>query len=423
MENSVLDASWKNLEPQEGIYNWEKLDRRIEEAVVCGKKISLNIMAGGINTPQWLFDNYSIQTFTFIDTNKYHKSYLQNITIPVFWDSIFLEKKINFIGELGKRYTNNSNIVAVTVSFANAMTNDWNVPHYVDKINGGKIDQVEDWLNAGYTHEKMLHAGMLTIDAWAKAFPNQCLKLPIGITHEELDGSKTKLAEDIVKYAYEKYSNRFFIQINGLCTKAPYAYDENVTNTLPGEPFYLLKLLAEHSPNVGLQMLAAASNWYKDGCRLNGGEFNFPRKVLFNAVNIGLSYNPCFIEYWGEDAINSRLKSIIKYATDAMRNGISTYIEKPRGLCFLDRQIFPAENAIVFGEITIRAIAYSKNEIDRIEFYIDDILEFTDYEYPYEWLCNKRIMGRHILKVIAYDNERNTASDKINVIIFNIGGR
>ena len=61
----LLDASWKSLEPEEGVYNWDELDKRIEEAVAYGKKISLNVMAGGINTPQWLY-NYDIQTYTFI---------------------------------------------------------------------------------------------------------------------------------------------------------------------------------------------------------------------------------------------------------------------------------------------------------------------------------------------------------------------
>ena len=415
----LLDASWRNLEPQEGVYNWDLLDKRIEEAVAYGKKISLNVMAGGVNTPQWLFDNYDIQTFTFIDTNKYHKSYLQNVTIPVFWDPIFLEKKMDFIKALGKRYSNNSNIVAVMVSFANAMTNDWNIPHFIGKIAGREINQVRDWLNMGYTYEKMLYAGMLTIDTWAESFPNQCLKLPIGITHEELDGSKTKLAEDIVKYAYENYPDRFFIQVNALCPMLPTA--NNVTNAQPGEPFYLLKLLAEHSPQIGLQMLAAASNGYKDGFRLNGGEFGFPREVLLGAVEVGLSYNPCYIEYWKEDAVNRRLLPVMKYATNAMKNGIAAYINKPRGLCIFDKQIFPANIAIVVGKVNVEARVYSKNMIDRVEFYVNDELKFIDNGEPYQWLWNEKTIGWHEIKVIIYGMEGNETEDEISVIIFHLG--
>ncbi len=410
----LISASWRNLEPQEGVYDWDKLDERIEEASAFGKKISFNIMAGGINTPQWLFDNYDIQTFTFIDLNKYHRSYLQNITIPVFWDPIFLEKKMNFIRALGRRYSNNSHIVAVTVSFANAMTNDWNVPHFIGKVSGMEINQVRDWLNIGYTHEKMLDAGILTIDTWAEAFPNQCLKLPVGKTHEDLDGSKTKLAEDIIDYAYEKYENRFFIQINALCTIFPTA--NNVTDAQPGKPSYLLKLLATHSPQVGLQMLAAASNGYKDRFRLNGGKFGFPRDVLLNAINVGLSYNPRYIEYWEVDATNERLTPVIKYATDAMKNGISVYISKPRGFVLFDKQIFPYDLAIVIGKVTVKTSVYPEDTIERVEFYVDNELKFVDDKEPYQWLWNKCTIGKHEIKVIVHGIHGSRAEDKIDVI-------
>jgi len=193
----------------------------------------------------------------------------------------------------------------------------------------------------------------------------------------------------------------------------------NVTNAMPGELFYLLKLLAEHSPQIGLQMLAAASNWYKDGFRLNGGEFGFPRDILLNAINVGLSYNPCYIEYWKEDAINRRLLPVIKYATNAMKNGIAIYIDKPRGLCIFDKQIFPTKIAIVIGKVNVEVSVYSKNMIDRVEFYVDDEIKFIDDTPPYKWQWNEFSMGKHEIKVVAYDNEGNNASDKVEVIMFN----
>lgn len=41
---------------------------------------------------------------------------------------------------------------------------------------------------------------------------------------------------------------------------------------------------------------------------------------------------------------------------------------------------------------------------------------------PFEWLWNEKAIGRDEMKVIAYDNEGNTATDEIEVIIVNFGG-
>lgn len=101
-------------------------------------------------------------------------------------------------------------------------------------------------------------------------------------------------------------------------------------------------------------------------------------------------------------------------------------ITKPKDkyLYIFDREIMPSilGNAIIIGRITIKANVYSEDELDRVEFYIDDILKSSDSEQPYEWLGNERGFGRHEIKVIAYDNKGNTAEDRINVMIFNLGG-
>jgi len=50
---------------------------------------------------------------------------------------------------------------------------------------------------------------------------------------------------------------------------------------------------------------------------------------------------------------------------------------------------------------------------------VDDILKNVDYEEPFEWLWDETIFGKHVLKVKAYDNNGNNATDEKNVMIFN----
>jgi len=51
---------------------------------------------------------------------------------------------------------------------------------------------------------------------------------------------------------------------------------------------------------------------------------------------------------------------------------------------------------------------------------VDDELEATLTNESYSWLWDERIIGRHTIKVIAYDIAGNIASDEQEVWIFNL---
>ncbi len=87
-----IRSQWQVVEPTEGVYNWSYFDSQITRVMNAGKTDPLlRISAGGQNTPQWVFDA-GVQTFSFVDTIRYHDTYGQTLTIPVFWDPI-LEKE------------------------------------------------------------------------------------------------------------------------------------------------------------------------------------------------------------------------------------------------------------------------------------------------------------------------------------------
>jgi len=98
-------------------------------------------------------------------------------------------------------------------------------------------------------------------------------------------------------------------------------------------------------------------------------------------------------------------------------------ITKPEECCLyiFDRKIIPISgNTIILGKITVEVDVYILNDIEKVEFYIDDILKNTDTEALYNWTWNEKAIGRHEIKVIAYDNEGNEAEDKMEVMIFNL---
>jgi len=90
-------------------------------------------------------------------------------------------------------------------------------------------------------------------------------------------------------------------------------------------------------------------------------------------------------------------------------------------LYVFDREVIsiPFRNTIILGGITVEAEGVA---IDKVEFYIDDVLRCNDTVPPYEWLWNEFAIGRHEIKVIAYDSAGNKAEDRIDVMIFDLGG-
>ena len=63
------------------------------------------------------------------------------------------------------------------------------------------------------------------------------------------------------------------------------------------------------------------------------------------------------------------------------------------------------ESSIVLGSIKVKVHAYSEENIEQVNFYIDNQLQFTDAEAPYEWRMNQRfgkwLLSKHRLKVVA----------------------
>jgi len=115
--------------------------------------------------------------------------------------------------------------------------------------------------------------------------------------------------------------------------------------------------------------------------------------------------------------------------------GIVVFSSPKTGLCFsvevavsiVDvlpptiRIIAPAPNSYVRGELTILANVTDDVAVEKVEFYIDGDLAFTDTSAPWEWLLNTRDYpdGEHIITLIAYDTSGNTSNQTTSLIFDN----
>lgn len=89
-------------------------------------------------------------------------------------------------------------------------------------------------------------------------------------------------------------------------------------------------------------------------------------------------------------------------------------------LYFFGREIAKiGGETVAIGKISIDAYADDDRGIKKVEFYVDDELKGTDVAYPYSWLWDESAIGRHEVKILAYDTSGNSTSDSMDLIVFN----
>ena len=81
------------------------------------------------------------------------------------------------------------------------------------------------------------------------------------------------------------------------------------------------------------------------------------------------------------------------------------------------------KTTVLIGRTKMVAEAHDDSGIEKVEFYINGNLVSEDTEAPYEYNFRKvkllkRLMRKHTLSVIAYDNEGKTGEGEIEVIAF-----
>jgi hypothetical protein len=75
---------------------------------------------------------------------------------------------------------------------------------------------------------------------------------------------------------------------------------------------------------------------------------------------------------------------------------------------------------LIIGSITIKADAWATYNVTAVEFFIDGNLRKVDDEPPFKWMWDETSFFKHTIKVVAYDKAGNTATDEMEVVIFNI---
>jgi hypothetical protein len=269
-----LRASWSDLAPLRGVYDWSSVDRIFSIAAQHGKFVGLSV-AAGVGTPQWVYDAGAYR-YQLLDGTG------QSMTLP--WDSGFQSKYLPFVREMGRRYDGDPSL------------------HYI--VMGGLGQIIETYLSKSGADDAALTA-LGGLDAWvaaakhiisvyASAFPTT----PFFITAARVltnDYDQVALRE-VIDWGVATYPGRFGIMNCTLNANSSTVY-------YPNEAIYTYR----GTQPVGFQMLCSSIR----NRRLLGGTLD---EALSAGVNLGAEY----VEIYQSDADAPANQTVLARQGDAL---------------------------------------------------------------------------------------------------------
>jgi hypothetical protein len=95
---------WSEIEPENGQFNWERIDEVLEKAKSRGQRVALGIMPANGSAPEW-YRNLGAKGFEYTPEQGGEPSWM-----PDHNDPLYLEYKGRLVKEMGERYDGHPDI-------------------------------------------------------------------------------------------------------------------------------------------------------------------------------------------------------------------------------------------------------------------------------------------------------------------------
>ena len=120
-------------------------------------------------------------------------------------------------------------------------------------------------------------------------------------------------------------------------------------------------------------------------------------------------------------AENSIIKPVIVNLSDNLCPLIFIKTPSSRHIYLFGKEYkFPLKMPWIIGKVIIEVTAEdNQSGLEKVEFYVNNKLKYTDHNPPYSWTWSERSFGKvYNIKVKAYDRTGNTATDDVAVRLF-----
>jgi Beta-galactosidase len=168
LAGTYLGYYWKQLEPQEGQFNWNVIDHDMQPWVANGKNVILRVATAGWTnwntaadsqhgTPPWVYA-HGVASVTEVD----------GAVLPQYWASYFLQSLNAFVQAFANHYDSNPHVSAIEVGIGdggetkvdtrkgpNVLTQ-WQAIGYTDELWWQTVQQIAGFYIASFHHTPLV---------------------------------------------------------------------------------------------------------------------------------------------------------------------------------------------------------------------------------------------------------------------------
>ena len=159
-------TSWADVEPEDGKFDFSKIDTVFANAEKNGKWVEL-VLIPGFGTPGWAMRGAQSGMFAI----PYGPGKGTLLPLPVPWDQTYLSRWFTFLKVISHRYGDKVSFRKIAAAGPTCVSAEMSLP---DSPN-----DIVQWEKFGYTTQKYLNAWRQTFSAYSSIFPRQYFSLAL----------------------------------------------------------------------------------------------------------------------------------------------------------------------------------------------------------------------------------------------------
>ncbi len=202
LKGLTIRTTWKELEPAEGGFTWEGMDKVVGFARDRKLHLTFELMAGWF-TPDWVYAK-GARSFDSLDPNPIRPTYGKTMKGPLPWDETYQKYWRRLVSAAAARYGNEPRLLDVAV---------YGHQHRLEMHMARSPDDMERWKQAGWSLELVEKDWKEWVDFFAATFPRPRITL---ILSPMYDRSTQPLVGELAAYAIKKYPGRIILMTHAV---------------------------------------------------------------------------------------------------------------------------------------------------------------------------------------------------------------
>jgi len=284
----TFGTQWAAVEPEEGKFDFSKIDTVFTNAEKNGKWVDL-ILIPGFATPGWAMQGVQSGTFAI----QYGARVGTVLPLPVPWDQTYLSRWFTFLKVIADRYAGRTSFRMIAAAGPTSVSPEMSLP---DSPN-----DVVQWEKLGYTPQKYINAWKQTFSVYSSTFPHQYFSLALHPALPVPDPRQKAYVREQITSLGLQYPSQFALESDGLNSSR-----SNET----------LGLVKDHSGQVATGFMMSTAATLRS--QRMGAEGN-PPLALRKSIDKGMEPNSAgqhvnYLEIYEPDVLADEMQPVLRYA-------------------------------------------------------------------------------------------------------------